>query len=113
MARDGSTTSRRGDTRYGAAGSRGRNGQALGEYDAPSALGRGGGLHGPRARGITSHVTEVPDTLNLERNRDLVGIYRAGIWFRRGVVLVLAGHRRARAGECLRSARQLSSDLFA
>jgi len=35
-------------------------------------------------------VTEAPDTLTLERNRDLVGFYRGAIWFRRGVLLVLA-----------------------
>lgn len=34
-------------------------------------------------------MADVPDTLTLERNRDLVGFYRGAIWFRRGVLLIL------------------------
>jgi hypothetical protein len=35
-------------------------------------------------------VTDVPDCLTLERNRDLHGMLRSGIWVRRGVLLLIA-----------------------
>ena len=35
-------------------------------------------------------MTDVPDQLVLKRHRDLEGMYRSGIWFRRAVVTLLA-----------------------
>lgn len=35
-------------------------------------------------------MAEVPDTLTLKRNRDLVGFHRGAIWFRRGILAILA-----------------------
>jgi hypothetical protein len=35
-------------------------------------------------------VSDIPDTLVLERHRDLEGIGRGGVWWRRGVVAVIA-----------------------
>ena len=35
-------------------------------------------------------MTDVPDTLVLKRHRDLEGMYRSGIWVRRGVVALIA-----------------------
>jgi hypothetical protein len=35
-------------------------------------------------------MADVPDTLVLKRHRDLVGLYRAGIWVRRSVIVVFA-----------------------
>jgi hypothetical protein len=34
-------------------------------------------------------VTDVPDQLTLQRNRDLEGMYRSAIWFRRAVIALL------------------------
>lgn len=36
-------------------------------------------------------MADVPDALVLKRHRDLEGIYRGGIWVRRGVLGILAG----------------------
>ena len=34
-------------------------------------------------------MADVPDTLVLKRHRDLEGMYRSGIWVRRGVVSLI------------------------
>jgi hypothetical protein len=34
-------------------------------------------------------MTDVPDTLVLKRHRDLEGMYRSGIWVRRGVIALI------------------------
>jgi hypothetical protein len=35
-------------------------------------------------------MTDVPDTLVLKRHRDLEGMYRSGIWVRRGVIALIS-----------------------
>jgi hypothetical protein len=45
----------------------------------------------PRVRcGDNGAVTDVPDTLVLERHRDLEGMRRSGIWIRRGLLALVA-----------------------
>jgi hypothetical protein len=53
--------------------------------------------HPPYARrfpgvlsGVNAAVADVPDTLVLERHRDLVGRARGGIWVRRAILAVIA-----------------------
>ena len=42
------------------------------------------------AEGV-ERLADVPDNLVLRRNRDLVGLYRGGVWIRRGVIGLIAG----------------------